>query len=191
MKVRYLKYSVVAILVIVALLHCDPVVKGEKINLGWIWNEIGFETALEEKTELSAEKQAIYAEELAIHPVIQFGLPENEQMQAFLYEGKEYGLLPEIGILFMQDGLQVRLTDAYGRYDCLSALGVIQKENLLYYAQAKEKKWLCLPGLFKKEGIFSKSYQLEYRKADLDDEAGWLLIAEEEYMTVRDEKRDT
>lgn len=189
MKGKYLKCGVVCLVVLV-LLHCYPATIGEKIGLDWIRYEVGFWSALEEEVEIPEEKRKIYMEEIDSHPYTQFSLAEKDRVQMFLYEGKELGLSPETGILFIDDDFLVKLTDAYGEYDGLYALGVMQKGNELYYAQAKERKWLWLPGIFNGEGIFSECYQLEYRKADLEDQGIWVPITEEEYMAVRDEKRD-
>lgn len=189
MKRKCLKCGVVCLVVLV-LLHCYPATIGEKIGLDWIRYEIGFWPTLEEEVEIPEETQKVYMEEIDSYPYIQFSLAEKDRVQMFLYEGKTYGLSPETGMLYIDD-LRVRLTDAHGKYDTLYALGVIQKENLIYYAQAKEKKWLWLPGIFNGEGIFSGCYQVEYRKADLEEEGFWVPITEEEYMAVRHEKRDT
>lgn len=188
MKGKYLKCGVV-FLVVLALLQCKPVVLGEKIGLDWIWSEIGFWPALEEEVEIPEEKQKIYMEEIESHPSTQFSPAEEDRIQMFLYEGKEYGLSPETGILFIDDDFLVKLTDAYGKYDGLYALGVIQKGNMLYYAQAKERKWLWLPGLFNGDGILSECYQVEYRKCYLTGNIGWEPSTEEEYMAVQAEKR--
>lgn len=177
------KWWIVFIVILVAL-HCYPLMKGEKIGDGWLFRDLDvFYPQLEEELPLSAEQQAFFEKKVGEH-TIQFSLSER-QNRRFRYDGKEYGLSPETGTLFLPDGIQMPLTDETMAYLGLNALGLIQKDGMLYYMQATPRRQLWLPEI-RWGGLFVDCYTVEYRRFDMDKMV-WTLISEEEYRKIKAE----
>lgn len=178
------KISILFLLVVLAgfIWLCRPLPEADR-TMSWVWTEVDFWPDFENETELTGMERAEYEIKIKKWEPFQFTHPDL-QTKAFEYADQKFIFSPEAGLLFQGDEV-FKLTQPKGAFDGLYALGGLQKERYLYYAEAEEKTRLWLPGLWNEEGILVKRFEMTYNKFDLQKKTH-TEITEKEYLEIKD-----
>ena len=173
-KKKCLVVVVVAVLFLVWL--CRPLPSEEK-KIEDLF-QLGFSPSIsiDETTELPKGRMGEFLKEIEESRPFQFELAES-QTTAFLLEGKEYVFSPECSLLLLPDGSRAGLNG--GKY----ALGAFTYEDSLYFARAKERRHLWLPGLFSEGELVVTRYEMEYLGFQ-PEEFHKIFLTEEEYLAL-------
>ena len=152
---------------------CRPLSEEEKRMGHLFW--LGFEPSIEETTELPADRMGEFLQKVE-ESSPQFELAEP-QTTAFLLNEKEYVFSPETGLLLLPDDSIAHLNQ--GMY----AVGTFTHEDSLYFARAKERKHLWLPGLLLEGNFIVTRYEMEYLGFQ-PEEFHKIFLTEEEYLAL-------
>lgn len=185
---------IVCIALLAALLCGFPALLKEEMGTDWLYRDgIYCIEPISLKGERVSPEESAVSEQIRgdrgiIKPQFQSAEPEIWRLD---YDGEEYLLTPETGMLFLPDWEEreepyLNLTDQQKPYIGLSMFGTIQEGESLYYVQAREHHRLSLWGAVHMPPTpFPTTYTLEYRRFDFD--TGEILqITESEYMDVFD-----
>lgn len=145
--------------------------------------QLGFSPSIsiDETTELPKGRMGEFLKEIEESRPFQFELAES-QTTAFLLNEKEYIFSPETGLLLLPDDSIANLNQ--GMY----ALGAFTHEDSLYFARAKERKHLWLPGLFLEGELVVTRYEMEYFGFQ-PEKIRKTFPTEEEYMALLESVR--
>ncbi|WP_458407456.1 hypothetical protein [Anaerotignum sp.] len=178
------KISILFLLVVLLgfIWLCRPLPEAER-TMSWIWTEVDFWPDFENETELIGLERAECEIKIKECEPFQFSHPDL-QTKAFEHADQKFIFSPEAGLLFQGDEV-FKLTQPKGAFDGLYALGGVQKDGDLYYAEAEEKTRLWLPGLWHGEGILVKRFEMTYSRFDLQTRSH-TEITEKEYLEIRD-----
>ena len=165
-------FVVVAVLFLAWL--CRPLpAEEQKIDyLFWL----GFEPSISETIELPKERMEEFLKAVEESRPFQFELAES-QTTAFLLNEKEYVFSTETGLLLLPDDSIAHLNQ--GMY----AVGAFNYEDSLYFARAKERRHLWLPGLFSEGELVVTRYEMEYLGFQ-PEEFHKIFLTEEEYLAL-------
>ena len=172
------KKCLVVVVVLFLAWLCSPLPAEEKKMDYLFW--LGFEPSISETTELPKDRMGEFLQKVE-ESSPQFELAEP-QTTAFLLNEKEYVFSPETGLLLLPDDSIAHLNQ--GMY----AVGTFTHEDSLYFARAKERKHLWLPGLLLEGNFIVTRYEMEYYGFRPETNQKELLF-EEEYLALLESVR--
>ena len=167
------KKCLVVVVVLFLAWLCRPLPAEEKKMDYLFW--LGFEPSISETTELPKDRMGEFLQKVE-ESSPQFELAEP-QTTAFLLNEKEYVFSPETGLLLLPDDSIAHLNQ--GMY----AVGTFTHEDSLYFARAKERKHLWLPGLLLEGNFIVTRYEMEYLGFQ-PEEFHKIFLTEEEYLAL-------
>ena len=170
-------FVVVAVLFLAWLCRPLPAEEQKMDYLFWL----GFEPSISETIELPKGRMGEFLQKVEeSSPPFELAEP---QTTAFLLNEKEYVFSPETGLLLLPDRSIAHLNQ--GMY----ALGAFTYEDSLYFARAKERRHLWLPGLFSEGELVVTRYEMEYYGFRPETNQMELLF-EEEYLALLKDIRE-